>query len=442
MVAGAETRYVSSSGYHVAYQVHGDGPVTLLSLDQWPSHCEADWDEVWYSRQLERFGRITRIVRFDARGSGLSDPVAPGTAPSVDDWADDAVAVLDAVGVPTVALWAGGTSSPFALHFAARESGRVGAMVLSNPFARLRHAQNHPWGLSDEVIDGVLEAVRKSWGTGVLLDIYGMVHDQHSRQIQARYERLAASPGTALALARALCNIDVRDDLPAIRSPTLIRMQANPVLDARHGEGIAAQIQHARVEDAGDDWRWMSETDLEASSLARVADFLGLHYDPHPYRILATVLFTDIVGSTQTAAEIGDDRWRLLVDAHNREVDRQVTNAGGQIAHWTGDGMLAVFATPTMALRAAIAIRDALAVLSVQIRAGLHTGEIEQLGLDVHGLAVHIGARVAAMASTGEILVSSTVREAVIGSETQFTDRGTHSLKGVPDQWHLFALSD
>jgi class 3 adenylate cyclase len=245
-----------------------------------------------------------------------------------------------------------------------------------------------------------------------------------------------------LTLAQALCNIDVRDDLQAIRSPTLIRMQPNPVLDARHGEGIAAQIQYARVEEAQDDWRWMSETDLEASSLARVADFLGLHYDPHPYRILATVLFTDIVGSTQTAAEMGDDRWRLLVDAHNREVARQVANAGGQIAHWTGDGVLAVFATPTMALHAAIAIRDALAVLSVQIRAGLHTGEIEQLGLDVHGLAVHVGARVAAMAGSGEILVSSTVREAVIGSDMQFTDRGTHSLKGVPDRWHLFALSD
>ena len=168
---------------------------------------------------------------------------------------------------------------------------------------------------------------------------------------------LPRAPGAALTLAQALCNIDVRDDLPAIRSATLIRMQANPVLDARHGEGIAAQIQYARVEEAQDDWRWMSETDLEASSLARVAEFLGLHYDPHPYRILATVLFTDIVGSTQTAAEMGDDRWRLLVDAHNREVARQVTDAGGQIAHWTGDGVLAVFATPTMALRAAIAIR-------------------------------------------------------------------------------------
>ena len=442
MVAGAETRYVSSSGYEIAYQVHGDGPVTLLSLDQWPSHCEADWDEVWYSRRLERVGRIARIVRFDARGSGLSDPVAPGTAPSVDDWADDAVAVLDAVGVATVALWAGGPTSPFALHFAAREGGRVRKMVLSNPFARLRYAQDHSWGLSNETIDRVLEAVRKGWGTGVMLDIYGMAHDQNSRRVQARYERLTASPGTALTLVQALCNIDVRDDLPAIRSPTLIRMQANPALDVRHGQGIAAQVQYVRVEEAEDDWRWMSETDLEVSSLARVADFLGLHYDPHPYRILATVLFTDIVGSTQTAAEIGDDRWRLLVDAHNREVDRQVADAGGQIAHWTGDGVLAVFATPTMALRATIAIRDALAVLSVQIRAGLHTGEIEQLGLDVHGLAVHVGARVAAMAGSGEILVSSTVREAVIGSDMQFTDRGTHSLKGVPDQWHLFALSD
>jgi class 3 adenylate cyclase len=442
VVAGAETRYVSSSGYQIAYQVHGDGPVTILSLDQWPSHCEADWDEVWYSRRLERLGRIAQIVRFDARGSGLSDPVAPGTAPSVDDWADDAVAVLDAVCVATVAVWAGGPTSPFALHFAAREGGRVEAMVLSNPFARLRYAQDHSWGLSNEAIVGLLEAVRMSWGTGVLLDIYGMVHDQNSRQVQARYERLAASPGTALTLAQALCNIDVRDDLPAISSPTLIRMQANPVLDARHGQRIAAQIQHVRVEEAEDDWRWMSQTDPEVSSLAAVADFVGLHYYPHPYRMLATVLFTDIVGSTQTAAEIGDDRWRLLVDAHNREVDRQVAKVGGQIAHWTGDGMLAVFATPTMALRAAIAIRDALAVLSVQIRAGLHTGETEQLGLDVHGLAVHIGARVVAMASSGEILVSSTVREAVIGSEMQFTDRGTHSLKGVPDLWHLFALSD
>jgi class 3 adenylate cyclase len=184
----------------------------------------------------------------------------------------------------------------------------------------------------------------------------------------------------------------------------------------------------------------MSETDLDSPEFARMADFLGLHYDPHPHRILATVLFTDIVASTETAAEIGDERWRLLLDAHDREVGRQVGNAGGRVVQSTGDGVLAVFATPTMALRAAIAIRNALAQLSVAVRAGLHTGEIEQLGLEVRGLGVHIAARVAAIADSGEILVSSTVRQAVSGSGVHFTDRGAHRLKGVPDEWQLFAL--
>jgi class 3 adenylate cyclase len=269
-----------------------------------------------------------------------------------------------------------------------------------------------------------------------------MTYDESARRIQARYERLAASPGTAAAFAEALCDIDVRDDLDSIRAPTLVRISRNPVLDAMHGEAIAARIPDARVEEAGNDWRWMSDTDLESSSISRVADFLGVRYEPHPHRLLATILFTDIVSSTARAADIGDERWRLLLDAHDREVIRQVGEAGGQVINTTGDGVLAVFPTATTALGAAIAIREALMERSVTIRAGLHTGEIDQIGPNVSGLGVHIGARVAASAGSGEILVSSTVRQAVSGSGLAFIDRGTHQLKGVPDQWHLFALAE
>ena len=193
-----------------------------------------------------------------------------------------------------------------------------------------------------------------------MLDIYGLSHDDQARLTQARYERLAASPGTALTLAKALCDFDVRDDLAAITAPTLVRVHPNPVLDLQHGRDVAARIPGARVEEAADEWRWMTETDLEATSFASLTEFLGLRYDPHPQRVLATVLFTDIVGSTETAAAMGDQRWHLLLSAHNRAVDRQVSAAGGQIAHSTGDGVLAVFSTPTMALRAAVAIRDEL----------------------------------------------------------------------------------
>ena len=438
----AETCYALRDGYHIAFQVHGEGSIALLSLDQWPSHCEADWDEAWYVRSLDRVGRVARVVRFDGRGSGLSDPLPPGRAPTLNEWVDDAVAVLDAIGMQRVAVWAGGTSSPFAIRFAARERERVRALVMSNPFARLRVAPDHEYGFSDEVIDGLLEAVRTGWGSGVMLDIYGLSHDDQARLTQARYERLAASPGTALTLAKALCDFDVRDDLAAITAPTLVRVHPNPVLDLQHGRDVAARIPGARVEEAADEWRWMTETDLEATSFASLTEFLGLRYDPHPQRVLATVLFTDIVGSTETAAAMGDQRWHLLLSAHNRAVDRQVSAAGGQIAHSTGDGVLAVFSTPTMALRAAVAIRDELARLSVRFRAGLHAGEIEQTGADVQGLNVHIGARVAALASADEILVSSTVCQAMSGSGVHFTDRGTHPLKGVPDHWHLFALDD
>jgi class 3 adenylate cyclase len=441
-VAGlTETQYATVDGRSIAYQVHGSGDLELLVLDGWIRSVELDWDDPGYARLLQRDGTFARVIRYDGRGSGMSDPDARPDRPVLESWVQDAIDVLDTVGAQRCAVFGLGLGGPVALRLAARHADRVGALVVTNSFARLRVADDQPFGLTPQEVDGALELVRTGWGTGVTLDLYGAGHDDVARSRMARYERGAASPGVAVRLMTALADEDVRADLPSITARTLVTHTHNPVLDVRHGEAIAAAIPGAMLDiDPADSWSWRREAD-EYRTLDRLTEFLiGVPLDADSDRAFAAMVFTDIVGSTSTAAALGDRRWRLLIDAHDAETQRQVHRAGGRIVTSTGDGVLAIFAAPSQALACAIAVRDALREHDLGVRTSVHAAEIEVRGDQVGGIGVHIAARINAAAEPGEILVSNPVAELVAGAGYEFAHRGSHSFKGVPTPCTLWSL--
>jgi Adenylate cyclase, family 3 (some proteins contain HAMP domain) len=448
--AGVETpvatQYTPVDGCQIAYQVHGSGPVDMLFIDGWIGCIELDWDDPAYARLLRRDGRFARVIRYDGRGSGMSDPDPSDRWPILDAWVRDAIGVLDAVGSQRCAVYGNGLGGPVAIRLAAAHPGRVDSLVLANTFARLREAPDQLFGLSEAAVELAAEAVRIGWGGGVMLDLYGVDYDEATRVRAARYERLSASPATAFEQMKVLTDVDVRADLDAITARTLVIHRPNPVLDIEHGRSMAAAIPNAIFEvEPPDDWSWRGETDEDPPGLARIAEFLtGARHDADPDRVFAAVLFTDIVGSTTTAVALGDRKWRLVINAHDAETQRQVKRSGGRVVESTGAGDLfvATFSSPTRALACATALRDALAVHDITVRIGLHAAEIELRDEQVAGIGVHIAARVNALAEAGEILVTNTVRDLVTGSGLAFTDRGPHTLKGVPDAWNLWALKD
>ncbi len=412
-------------------------------VDGWIGSVELDWDDPAYGRMLGRYGRFARVIRYDGRGNGMSDP-GPTTLSVLDGWVHDALSVLDAVGSDRCAVIGNGLGGPIAIRLAAEHPERVERLVLTNTLARLRRAVDHPAGLSDDEIDLALAAIRSDWGRGVMLDLYGVGHDEPTRARAARYERLSAPPSVAFDLMQSLADVDVRADLTRITAPTLVIHRANPVLALEHGRGLAGGIPNAIFEEeTADDWSWRGETDEDPEGLVRIAEFLtGERHGPDPHRVFAATLFTDIVGSTQLAASLGDRKWRLVIDAHDAETNRQVRRFGGRVVTSTGDGVLALFNAPGVALDCARALRDALSEHEIPIRAGVHAAEIEERDQQVGGIGVHIGARIAALATAGEILASHTVVSLVTGAPYAFADRGTHTLKGVPSEWQVFALTD
>jgi class 3 adenylate cyclase len=443
MVDGVDTLYTRVDDCAIAYQVHGAGVVDLLLIDGWIRCVELDWDDPGYARLLRADGRFSRVIRYDGRGSGMSDGDPTDSGPVLDAWVRDAVGVLDALGVTRCAVFGLGLGSPVAIHLAALHRDRVRALVLSNSFARLRAAPDHSYGLAPEAIDAALDAIRVRWGRGVMLDLYGAGHDAEAQTRMARYERLAATPNTAVQLMTALADVDVRADLSAIEAPTLVIHRENPVLDIAHGREVATAIPGAVFEgQPADAWAWRRETD-EYRDLARITEFLtGARHDADSIRSFAAILFTDIVGSTSTAAALGDRKWSLLLDAHDAETQRQVDRAGGRLVTSTGDGVLAIFSSPSQALECAIAVREALAHHHIGVRTAVHAAEIELRDDNVGGIGIHIAARINSIAEAGQILVSSTVTELVTGSGYEFADEGTHKLEGVPTSWNLWSLND
>lgn len=437
-----ETKYARSGNISVAYQVMGDGPLDLVLVPGWVSHLEYAWEYPSCARFFTRLASFSRLIRFDKRGTGLSDPVA--TPPTLEQRMDDVRAVIDAVGVHRAALFGYSEGGSMSALFAATYPERTSALVMYGTFAKRIWDPDYPWAPTPEERQTLLEAIETGWGGVVDLATIApsMVHDERFRQWFAGYSRRGASPGAALALARMNTDIDIRHVLPAIRVPTLVLHRTGD-LDAKVDEGryIARRISGAKfVELPGTDHLpYVGDAD---SIVEEVQEFLtGVRHSPEPDRVLTTVLFTDIVGATERAAELGDRRWRDLLESHHAIVRRELERHRGQEIDMIGDGVLASFDGPARAIRCACAIRGAVRDLGIEIRAGLHTGECERIGAKLGGIAVHIGARVASHAGDGEILVSSTVKDLVAGSGLQFEDRGTYALKGISGEWRLFAVA-
>jgi class 3 adenylate cyclase/pimeloyl-ACP methyl ester carboxylesterase len=431
------TRYAKSGDLSIAYQVAGEGPIDLVVVPGIVSHVEAFHELPGYSRFIERLASFARVITFDKRGTGLSDRIMD--APSYEQRMDDVWAVMDAAGSERAGLFGISEGGPLGALFAATFPGRTTALITFGAFARVSWAPDYPIGIEREAIDQLAD----SWGTGASLGLFSAsrAQDTDARSMWARVERLAASPGGIRSLLRILGEIDVRCVLPSVAVPTLVLHAEGDVFPLEISRYLAEHIPGARwVELKGvDHYPWFGSVD---PVVAEIEEFLtGVRPQPEVDRVLATLLFTDIVDSTTRAGEIGDRRWRELLERHHAVVRRELQRFRGREVKTTGDGFLATFDGPARAVRCAAAIRDAIAGIGLSIRAGLHTGECELIDRGVEGIAVHLAARVAALAGSGEVLVSSTVKDLVAGSGLSFVDRGVHVLKGIPGEWRLFAAA-
>jgi class 3 adenylate cyclase len=434
------TRYAKSGDVHIAYQVTGEGPLDLVFVPGFVSHLEADWNSPLQTRFIERLSSFSRLIRFDKRGTGLSDRVP---IPTLEQRMDDVRVVMDAVGSEQAALYGVSEGGPMSLLFAATYPARTTALVIYGSYARRLWAPDHPFGRTRAEWDEIVQRLEREWGGPVAVDVWApsRIHDERFQEGWAAYLRSAASPGAAAAVMRMNGEIDVRHVLPVIRVPTLILHRLGDRLTSiDQARVIARGIAGAKlVELPGIDHH---PTAGDADAIVdEIEEFLtGVRHGPEPDRVLATVLFTDIVGATEKAAALGDRRWRDLLEGHHDLVRHQLGRFRGREIDTAGDGFLATFDGPARAIRCARAVSDGVRALGLEVRAGLHTGEVEMLGDKVSGLAVHIGARVAAAAGPGEVLVSSTVKDLVAGSGLRFQDRGVRTLKGVPGEWQLFAV--
>ena len=432
-----ETRYAAVGDADVAYQVFGEGRVDLVQFWGVGGHVELNWDTPEDARLLEGLGSIARVAVFDRRGTGASDGVVRTAIPTWEDWTEDLSAVLDAVGWDSAAISAEADAGPIAMLFAATHPERVTRLILSNTTARYLAAADYPAGVRPEVTDRGLKRLGQGWGKVESFRAQAPNLDETSVRNNARCQRASATPRTAEAQLRYFTSVDVRAALPLIQAPTLVlHSEYNPLIPVAQGEYVASRIANATMV------TWPSDDYAPVATdrfVEAVAEFLtGQRHGPEPTRVLATVLFTDIVDSTDRASKMGDTRWRQVLDSHDRIVREQLARFEGREINTTGDGFVAAFDGPGRAIRCGQAAVDALARKGIIVRVGVHTGECERRGDDLAGLAVHIAARVAAAAEPSEILVTGTVKDLVLGSGLQFRDAGTRELKGVPGTWVLY----
>ena len=434
-------RYAKSGDVHIAYQVIGSGAIDLVLIPGLFSNIDHHWQEPGCARFLRRLASFTRLIVVDPRGTGLSDRAQQ--YPPMEDQVDDILSVLDAVGSRSAAFFVFSQAGPIAMLFAATHPERTRTLVLYATYAMNGLAEDYPWGRSTEWLDNFDRLIEREWGTGFFLPQIApsRVDDPSFRSWWARMERASCGPGNAHSYFRVYSQTDVRSILPSIQVPTLVlQRDADIFRDPGHSKYLASHIPSARyVELSGvDHLPYVGDAD---AIVEEVQEFLtGVRPLPDHDRVLATVLFTDIVASTDKASAIGDRAWKELLERHDGLIRRELGAFRGMEIHTTGDGFLATFDGPARAIRCARSIVDAVHGIGLQVRAGIHTGEIELMGDQVGGIAVHIGARVAALADADQVLVSGTVKDLVAGSGIEFEDRGSHTLKGVPGQWRVFAV--
>ncbi len=440
-----KTRYARNGETYLAYQQFGDGPIDIVEIESWVHHVEAFWAVPEIARQRRRLASIGRLIVLDRRGTGLSDPVAPRDLPDLDTQVADVIAVMDAAGVEQASILGFNDGGGLAVQLAAMYPERCRSLVLWNTAARMTLAPDYPWGAPEEVLLEIVERQATDWADNDPSYLRTLVpsraDDARFLQSLADLGRTAVAPGTVAHFFRETVLADLREFLSGVQAPTLVLQRAHgPIVSPGMGRYVADHIADARyVEIEGTDHMWFSEHGDDV--LDEIEEFLtGSLAAADPDRRLLTVLFTDIVGSTSMAAELGDTRWRAVLDQHDQIVRSELARFGGREIDVTGDGFLATFDAPGQAIRCARAMGDTLAATGVSIRAGVHTGEVEVRGEQIGGLTVHIGARVAALGGGGDLLVSSTVKELMTGSGLDFLDRGEHVLKGVPGSWRIYEV--
>jgi class 3 adenylate cyclase len=445
-VHAAEIGYAKRDDVYVAYQVLGDGAIDLLALNNGNNIWIDRDDEPHWSRFDRRLASFSRLIRFDPSGVGLSDPLSGGSRPTIEGWMQDAIAVLDAVGSSQAGVFAVGPGGLIAMLLSATYPERVSAQVLMHCFARLAYDADYPWGWRQHVLDNFVNAVTDPAYEGVAVDDVALsapslATDLEFRSWWKRAGERSASPAIARAMDELTMGADIRSVLPLISTPTLVLHRANNALvPVSHGRYLAEQIPGAELTElpGADHLAFVGDID---AFLGDVEEFLtGTRGAYNADRVLATILFSDIVDSTKLAAGSGDRRWRDLLDDHDRMAGRQLQRFGGRQVKATGDGILATFDGPAQAIRCGLALCDGARQLGVDVRVGVHTGEIERRGDDVAGIGVHIASRVQGCAQPGEVWVSRTVTDLVTGSGIAFGDRGDHSLRGVPGSWQLFTV--
>jgi class 3 adenylate cyclase len=436
-----ETRYVKVGEVHIAYQTVGEGPTDLAIVPGIFTHVEYQWDEPSYARFLRRLASFSRLILFDPRGTGLSDR-AP-ELPIFEEQLDDLLAVLDAAGSERAVVMGVSQGGPLAILFTATHPDRSSGLILYGTYATARRDDEYPWGRSREWLEEYFRQVDEEWGTGYFLPHVAptLAGNEEFRRWWARFERLSSSPGNALAAVRVNTQIDVRHVLPTVSVPTLVLQRRNDAYrNAGHARYLAERIPGARLVDLPgvDHLPYVGEAE---PVLDAIGSFLAeVRPRGEAERILTTVLFADLVGSTERAAELGDRRWAEHLERYLQVARRELDRHRGREVDAAGDGFLATFDGPARAVRCAVAVRNAARSIGLETRCGLHTGEVELVGQSVRGIAVHLGARIAAAAAPGEVLTSSTVRDLVAGSGIAFEDRGERALKGLPERWRLFSV--
>ena len=438
-----ETRFTQSGEVSIAYQVVGSGPLDLVVVPGFVSHLEQAWEDPSYSRFLNQLASFSRLILFDKRGTGLSDRIVG--IPTLEERMDDVRAVMDAVGTERVAIFGISEGGPMGVLFAATYPERVSNLILYGSIARGAWSPDYPWGAKPDSkeIEVWYEGWRKEWGTPYLIDFWApsMAEDKIFRQWWAKYLRLSASPAAVINIFRMNMAIDIREILPSVQMPTLVLHRSGDLaINIDQGRYLAERIPDAKFRElTGDDhlW-WVGDTE---SIVSEIQEFLtGEQPSLEVDRVLSTVLFLDIVESTKRAVELGDSRWKDVLANHNALVQKEVSRFRGRVIKNTGDGYLAIFDGPGRAIRCGQAVSSESIQLGIDVRTGLHTGEIDLREQDIGGIAVHIAARVMAMASPNKVWVSRTVKDLVVGSGFEFVEQGEFELKGVPGTWNLYLV--
>ena len=438
-----QTRYARAGEMYIAYQVIGEGPIDLVYTGGFVTHVDLCWDFPEIERFLTRLASFSRLILFDRRGTGLSDRMPAGQLPTLVDWAEDLSVVLDAAGSERAAVYAERDAGAAAMVFAARHPERVSSLILSNTTARHGRAPDYPCGQPPEFAEQMYHTILEHWGTERMaaVAVPSRAGDENFARMSARYQRSAATPRVAAESLRYSSTVDVRDILGEIECPTLVMHRSRyPFLNPGHAAYLQQHIAGARgvgVEGADAFYAY----DRADEALGHIEEFLtGSREQTYAEQVLLTVLMLDLSDSTQIAARMGDSAWRDLLQRFHNEVQKQLTRFHGHEIDSSGDGVFATFDTPARALRCAAALVDEVNALGLTLRAGVHAGECELAGKAVRGLTVHIGARVLAEADPGEVWVSRTVKDLLVGSSFGFKDEGSYDLKGVPGQWRLFSL--